>query len=65
MELYEKGDVKVLFKEGNLVLVADTAALHSENTLKIDYLFDKIKKAIPGTVDDAVLELISGALKAL
>jgi len=65
MELYENGDVKVEFKEGDVVVTADTAALLSINTLKIDYLFDKIKKAIPGTVDDAVLDMIASALKAL
>ncbi len=65
MELYDKGEIKIEFKEGDIVLTADTAAMLSINTLKIDYLFDKIKKAIPGTVDDAVIDLISGALKSL
>lgn len=65
MELYTEGEVVVKFMGGNLVAIADTKGLKSENTLKIDYLFGKIKEAIPGTVDDSVLDLISAALKSL
>ena len=33
--------------------------------VSIDLLMDKVKDKIPGKVDDAIIELLKGALKAL
>lgn len=58
----------VAFKEGKLVLEldADFGLLTGGVVVKVDAssVIDAIEKAIPGQLDDAVLEMLKGALKA-
>lgn len=66
----EKGSYKAEFKGGKLVAGAllDTSVLDVELTVKLDaepvvvLVIDKIKEAIPGTIDDALLEMAKKAV---
>jgi len=53
--------------EGKIVLGAEYAGKGATAGLNIvlepDYFIDKLAAAIPGTIDDAVLNLLKGALK--
>jgi hypothetical protein len=65
----EVGAYDVEFKEGKLVakVNAGVPAVGLEAEMKIslgaDQVLDALAKAIPGTIDDALLGLIKGALK--
>lgn len=61
------GHYKVEFKNGALRAEAGyDKGVKSALVIEIpaDYVLDALKNAIPGQVDDAVIELIKGALKA-
>ena len=63
------GDYGVEFKEGKLMLVAKVEwhGLSSEVKLGVgaDAVIDALKAAIPGVIDDAILEVVKAALKSL
>lgn len=67
----EKGDIKaeVKFEKGEVIATSflDTKGVKAEVKVVIpaDYFIDELKKAIPGTLDDTVLELLKTALKAV
>lgn len=65
MELYNENDVVVEVKEGDIVITHDSKAINSVNKVKLEYLFSKLKEAIPGQVDDIVLDTLLAALKNL
>jgi hypothetical protein len=74
MELLSKqigseGQAKVEISGGKLSLVAlfDSKGLDGEVKLSVDadYFMDELAKKIPGQLDDAVLAILKGALKAL
>lgn len=66
--LGEKANYKVDFKEGKLQaeMLADFGPFHAgmKMQLEADGVLDALAKAIPGTIDDAMLGLIKAALKA-
>lgn len=64
-DLYEKGEIKVELKEGKICLLYDGKGGDIELKLEVDYFMDKLKEAIPGEIDDAVIELLKGALKVM
>lgn len=63
-ELYEKGELKIDIKDGNLVLAYEGAGGSSVNTIKSDYFLDKLKEAIPGKLDDTIIDVLKVAFKA-
>lgn len=61
------GSYKVEFKDGSLkaecgYMAGVKAGVSLE--IPVDFVLDAIKNAIPGKVDDAVIEMLKGALKA-
>lgn len=66
-KLGDKANVKVEFKEGKLVaeLVYDHPVVDAGIVLKLDSeaVIEALKKAIPGTIDDVVLEAAKALLK--
>lgn len=62
-------DFEIEVKQGNLIFSSQTSTegvFAGVNIgVKSDYFLDKLAKLIPGTFDDAVLELAKQALKNL
>lgn len=68
-EISKEANVTVEVVDGNIVVKAglDTSGLGAQLTATVngDYFFDKLKEAIPGQIDDAVIEVFKNALKAI
>jgi hypothetical protein len=68
-EISKEANVTVEITEGNIVLKAalDTSGLGAQliTTVNGDYFFDKLKEAIPGQIDDAVIDMLKAAVKAI
>jgi hypothetical protein len=68
-ELGAEGEVAVVVAGGKLSLVAkyDSKGLDGEVKLSVDsdYFIDELKAKIPGVIDDAILEILKNALKAM
>lgn len=64
MEVKQMGDVKIEIVAGDLVATLDTAALKGSLVLSTEYVLDVIAAKIPGTLDDSLLAILKGALKA-
>ncbi len=66
-----KGEVAadVKFEGGKIVLAAKYDGKGADAEVKVSvesgYFLDKLKEAIPGQIDDAVIELLKGALSKL
>lgn len=72
-KIYEKnvgseGEFELEFKEGKLRLTlgVDTKGVDAGLFVDLDpdYFLDKLAKVIPGEIDDAVIALVKGAMKA-
>jgi len=67
-ELSSEANLMLELNDGNVILkvVYDGKGVDGEVSVKVsgDYFIDKLKEAIPGDVDDAVLEIIKAALKS-
>jgi len=67
-ELGNEGNLKVELKEGNLVVSVSYDGHQADASVSIvvdsGALLDKLKEAIPGDIDDAVIDIIKAALKA-
>jgi|GEM_PF-6621395 len=57
----------VSFKEGKLVAELDAKVMALSGLMKIeldsDAVFDAIKEAIPGKIDDKIIEMLKAAIK--
>ena len=63
-ELYKKGEVTVeLVKEDIMITYAGKGGSVSVK-IEGEYLLDKLAEAIPGEIDDTVINIIKAALKA-
>jgi hypothetical protein len=66
VELSKEVDLKVEFKEGKLCaeVVLDSKLLDGSVVLKLDAVevVEALKKAIPGVIDDAVLDVVKKML---
>lgn len=62
-ELYSKGEFQISIEGGNVKLMYDGKGMDVSLVLEGEYFLDKLAEAIPGQVDDAVIELIKAALK--
>ena len=62
-EILNKGELKVEIKGGNLVLSYEGDGGSSVNTIKGEYFLDKLKEAIPGEVDDKIIDFLKVALQ--
>lgn len=64
-----EGSYDVDFKDAKVILnvsyAGDQAQASLSLSVSIDLLMDKIKDKIPGQIDDAVIDLLKSALKAL
>lgn len=66
-----KGEISadVKFEAGKIVLSSKYDGKGADAEVKVSveagYFIDKLKEAIPGQIDDAVLELLKGALSKL
>ena len=62
-------DMKLVISGGLVKIVGDYAgsggAAKLEAGVSVDYFIDELKAKIPGQIDDAVLEIVKAALKAL
>jgi hypothetical protein len=57
-------DYDVSFEKGNVVLEAKKEGVASVKVeVSSDFLLDKIAEAIPGQIDDLIIEKIKNALK--
>jgi hypothetical protein len=72
-DLFEKQlgaetNVDIDFKDGDLVLTVtyDGKGLRAGVSVKVDgeYFLDKLAEKIPGNIDDAIIAMLKGALKA-
>ena len=72
-QIYEKkigsdGEFELEFKDGKLRLILGLDSKGVDAGVFVDlepeYFLDKLKKAIPGELDDAIINMIKGALKA-
>lgn len=64
-ELVDMGELDIKFEEGKLKLVYAGKGGGGMVYAEIDYFMDKLKDAIPGEIDDAIIELLKGAMKAI
>lgn len=64
-----EGSYDVDFVGGKLIVnlnyVGNEAGVGLVASIGIDVLLDKVKEKIPGQIDDAVLDLLKAALKAV
>jgi len=64
---FHKGEYVLKLEGGMLVFEmshdSKGAMVNSSVRIRMDYFLDKLAEAIPGTIDDVVIELIKGALK--
>jgi hypothetical protein len=64
-----EGQVKVVVEQGRLKLVAklDTKGVDADVTLSVDsdYFLEELKAKIPGGIDDAIIDVLKIALKAV
>lgn len=62
-------DMKVVLSGGLIKFVGDYVGAGGSAKLEagvsVDYFIDELKAKIPGVVDDAILEILKQALKAL
>ncbi len=62
-------DMKLVISGGLVKIVGDYVgsggAAKLEAGISVDYFIDELKAKIPGQIDDAVLEIVKAALKAL
>lgn len=62
-------DMKLVISGGLVKIVGDYVgsggAAKLEAGVSVDYFIDELKAKIPGQIDDAVLEIVKAALKAL
>ena len=67
MELSKELDFEFKFKDGNVVLIVSYEGKGFKssfaNELKSEYFLDKLAEAIPGTLDDMVIEGLKQAIK--
>jgi len=65
--LGSEGELKLELKEGKLLLHVNHNSKGMSAGLELnidpDYFMDKLAEAIPGKIDDAILEMIKAALK--
>lgn len=68
-DLGPEAKVKVVIEQGKLKLVADldTKGVDAQVSMAVDsdYFIDELAKKIPGTLDDAILNILKMALKSL
>lgn len=62
-ELFNKGELKVSMNGVNIVIEHESKGLKGSLEVQGDYLLDLLMEAIPGTIDDAVIMMLKGALK--
>jgi len=62
-DLFEKGELKISIKEGKICLLYDGLGGDVEVKIEIDYFLDKLKEAIPGKIDDTIIDILKAALK--
>lgn len=59
--------LEISFEEGNVILSAvydgKGADVELKFKLESDYFLDKVKKAIPGEIDDTIIDLLKVAAK--
>lgn len=64
-----EGAYELKFEDGKAVLKVTHAHASGKVSLIVEedaiYFMDKLKDAIPGKIDDAVIELLKGAVKAV
>lgn len=62
-------DVKFEIKQGKIVLIGDYVghggSAKIELGISADYFLDELKAKIPGTFDDAIIEIAKQSIKAL
>jgi len=67
MPLGSEGELQLEIKEGDLMLSVSHAskgvAASLSARMSSEYFMDKLKEAIPGEIDDAIIDLIKAALK--
>lgn len=67
-EVSKESDLLIELNDGVVVLklVYDGKGVDGELSVKVssDYFMDKLKEAIPGDIDDAVIDIIKAALKS-
>lgn len=67
-EIGKEGNFQLKFEDMKLKLIvgADTAGVDAGLyiDIELEYFLDKLKDAIPGTLDDTVIELIKAAAKS-
>lgn len=68
-EISKESKVEIKFEGGNVVVkgLLDTKGLDVELVLKVesDYFLDKLAEAIPGELDDKIIEMLKLGLKAV
>lgn len=68
-DLGPEANVKVVVSGGKLSLVValDTKGIDGAVSLSVDsdYFLDELAKALPGTLDDAIISVLKTALKAM
>jgi len=66
-EMSSEADLKLEIRGGDVYLgvIYASKGAEGEVSMKIssDYFIDKLKAAIPGEIDDAILEIFKAALK--
>lgn len=66
-ELGKEGSMDLKFTEGKLKLTLglDSAGVDAGLYVDVDpdYFLDKLKEAIPGTIDDAIIDMLKVAFK--
>lgn len=66
-ELGSEVDLELSFKEGKAVIAVKYDGKGADATVSIalesGYFLDKLAEAIPGDLDDAVLDMLKGLLK--
>jgi len=68
-DLGSEGNVELKVVDGKLIL--EVSHIHASGKVSLlveedgTYFLDKLAKAIPGQVDDAIFAVIKGALKAV
>ena len=68
-KLGSEGGVELAVQDGKIVLTAKDTHASGEVALSVSedigYFLDKLAALIPGKVDDAIFEVLKGALKAV
>lgn len=63
-DLYEKGEVSVKLQDGDIVISYEGKGASGTFKIKGEYFLDLLKDAIPGQIDDTIIDIIKAAIKA-